>query len=91
MMWAFLIFLPCPSELLAHLRPSKERVEGMRVVTQSRSTLLYSQLKTSLGAKNLTLTALQGVGDLLNLHDVVIVVHDAGLLVVWTHRERRET
>ena len=48
----------------------------MRVVTQSRS--------------NLTLTALQGVGDLLNLHDVVIVVHDAGLLVVWTHRERRE-
>ena len=37
------------------------------------------------------LTALQGVGDLLNLHHVVIVVHDAGLLVVWTHGERRET
>ena len=48
----------------------------MRVVTQSRS--------------NLTLTALQGVGDLLNLHDVFIVVHDAGLFVVWTHGERRE-
>ena len=63
----------------------------MRVVTQLRSTLSDSHLKTSLGAKNFTLTALQGVGDLLNLHDVFIVVHDAGLLVVWTHRGRRET
>ena len=76
-MWAFLIFLPSlPC-------PSE--------LLAAHNHAVLSQLKTSLGAKNLTLTALQGVGDLLNLHDVVIVVHDAGLLVVWTHRERRET
>ena len=38
----------------------------------------------------LLLTALERVGDLLDLQDVVVVVRDAGLLVVGTHGGRLE-